>query len=94
MVFPDNVTQACKRYMHAEDVRDYEITPFMEAAAEYLGYSSADNLTSLQKLALFSLTLSYYDHRDAVNGEADMPIGLRPIINKLKIEQLAAQGDE
>ena len=94
MDFPDNVTQACRKYMHAEDVQDYDITPFMEAAAEYLGFSSADNLTALQQLALNSLTLYYYDHRDAVDDEADMPIGLRPIINKLKIEQLAAQGDE
>ena len=35
-------------------------------------------------MAVHSLTLHWYDHRDAVGGEAPLPIGLRPVINQLK----------
>ena len=40
----------------------------------------------LYDLATWGLTLYYYDHRDAVGNETAFPIGLRPIINQLKLE--------
>lgn len=75
---------ACKAYMRAEEETDAAILPLMEAAAEYIGLSSSENLSAMETLALHSLTLYYYDHRDAVGGEADMPAGLRPILVKIK----------
>lgn len=35
-------------------------------------------------LAVNSLALYYYDHRDDVGTEAPLPVGLRPIVNQLK----------
>ena len=39
---------------------------------------------SLYTIAVHSLTLHYYDHRDSTGTEAPIPLGLRPIINQLK----------
>ena len=89
MNMPAHLVTACSRYMHAEVVPNNEIEPYMAAAAQYIGLTDLSDLSALQRQALFSLTLYYFDHRDAVGNEADMPIGLRPILNRLKIEQLA-----
>lgn len=43
----------------------------------------------LYYLAVDSLTLYYYDHRDAIGNEAAFPVGLRPIINQLKHKGIA-----
>lgn len=89
MVFTAAQIAACKEYMHAEDEKNTIIAGFMEAAAEYLGLKASDSLSPLETMALHSLTLNYYDHRDTVGNEADMPKGLGPIITQLKIKRLA-----
>lgn len=64
---------------------------FIPAAKAYLRGSGitepdgGDPLdAALYKLAFHSLTLHYYDHRDATGGETPLPTGLRPILNQLK----------
>lgn len=79
---------ACKNYMRVDsDDDDETIVAMMEAAAEYLsnaGIPAPESASPLYTMALHSLTLHYYDHRDAVGTEAPLPTGLRPIINQLK----------
>lgn len=82
---------ACKQYMHVEqdcgEDEDALILDLMGAAKEYLagsGIPEPEEPSKLYTLALHSLTLNYYDHRDAVGEEAPLPTGLRPIINQLK----------
>lgn len=82
---------ACKQYMRVEqdcgEAEDALILDLMDAAREYLagaGIPEPEEPVKLYDLALHSLTLHYYDHRDAVGGEAPLPTGLRPIINQLK----------
>ena len=79
---------ACKEYMRVDGDEDDElITRLMGAAREYLegaGISAPEESSWLYTMALHSLTLHYYDHRDAVGAEAPIPTGLRPIINQLK----------
>lgn len=89
MAYTAEQIMACKAYMRAEEEQDAVVEPLMEAAAEYIGISGVETLSPLQALALHSLTLYYYDHRDAVGNEADMPKGLGPILTKLKVGQLA-----
>lgn len=66
---------------------DRIVDEFWPAAKEYL-YGSGIRPTpgnyTLFDLAVHSLTLHYYDHRDSTGGEAPLPTGLRPIINQLK----------
>jgi len=80
--------EACKTYMRVDGDDDNElITGLMAAAKEYLagaGIVEPEADVPLYTLAVHSLTLHYYDHRDAVGGEAPLPTGLRPIINQLK----------
>ena len=84
---------ACKQYMRAEDEPDYVIAPFFDAAAAYLvgaGIKKPEFVAEdpLYALAVNSLTLFYYDHRDDVDaGVAPFPIGLRSVINQLKFER-------
>ncbi len=91
MAFTEAQIAACKVYMKAEDEENSVIEGFMDAAAEYLGLEPSEDLSPMEKLAIHSLTLNYYDHRDAVGTEADMPRGLGPIINQIKIKQLATE---
>ena len=81
--------EACKQYMRVDgDDDDALITRLMNAAKEYLrtaGIEEPDSGdSSLYTTAVHSLTLHYYDHRDAVGEEKSFPTGLRPIINQLK----------
>ena len=80
--------RACKSYMRVDgDEDDETIKALMAAAGEYLrnaGIPEPETPTPLYSLALNSLTLHYYDHRDAVGTEAPLPTGLRPILNQLK----------
>ncbi len=62
----------------------------MAAAAEYLSNAGipapeTGQPGDLYTLALWSLTLHYYDHRDAVGNETALPTGLRPVLNQLKL---------
>ncbi|MCR5136098.1 MAG: head-tail connector protein [Oscillospiraceae bacterium] len=80
---------ACKQYMRVDgDGDDALITTLMSAAKEYLRNAGIEEPEggdcSLYTTAVHSLTLHYYDHRDAVGEEAAFPTGLRPIINQLK----------
>ena len=79
---------ACKSYMRVDgDEDDETIKALMAAAGEYLrnaGIPEPETPSPLYSLALNSLTLHYYDHRDAVGTEAPLPTGLRPILNQLK----------
>ena len=80
--------RACLDYMRVDEDEDGRIEhEFMPAAKAYLdgaGIPEPEEPVKLYDLALHSLTLHYYDHRDAVGGEAPLPTGLRPIINQLK----------
>ena len=46
--------------------------------------ANLDEAPALYSLALNSLTLHYYDHRDATEAAVPIPLGLRLIINQLK----------
>ena len=87
----DDFTQlaACKRYMRLDgDEEDDVILALMSAAELYLeraGITPDRSPTALYNLALWGLTLHYYDHREAVGNESEFPIGLRPVINQLKL---------
>lgn len=80
---------AVKRYMRVDgDDDDAVIEALQDAAILYLqnaGIEKPAGDSSLYNLAVWSLTLHYYDHRDSVGNEASFPIGLRPIINQLKL---------
>ena len=80
--------EACKQYMRVDGTDDdVLIAGLMEAAKEYLagaGIEEGEDPSPLYQMAVRSLTLHYYDHRDAVGGEAPLPLGLRPILNQLK----------
>lgn len=80
---------AVKRYMRIDGDEDDEVIAALYAAAvRYLssaGVYEPPDCAELYHLAVWSLTLHYYDHRDAVGGEASIPTGLRPIINQLKL---------
>ena len=79
---------AVKAYMRVDgDADDAVIKALYKAAVRYLknaGIEEPSGDPSLYNLAVWSLTLHYYDHRDAVGNEASLPIGLRPSINQLK----------
>ena len=79
---------ACKLYMRVDGDEDDElIGSLMTAAKAYLanaGIDEPEEDSPLYTLAVHSLTLHYYDHRDAVGDEASFPTGLRPILNQLK----------
>ena len=64
------------------------------AAKTYLGVREPKEPNPLYDLAVWRLTLHYYDHRDAVGNEADFPAGLRPIINRLKADDVVPPGAE
>lgn len=80
---------AVKAYMRIDgDNDDAVIKAMYKAAVRYLenaGIEKPSGDPSLYNLAVWSLTLHYYDHRDAVGNEASFPTGLRPIINQLKL---------
>ena len=65
------------------------------AGVEWPGSDATGIDNELYYLATHALTLHYYDHRDSVGNESEIPNGLRPIINQLKdeaeIAHIAAQ---
>lgn len=80
----------CKLYMRVDSTDEDElIAGLYRAAQEYLaraGIYCTEGNASSYALAVHSLTLHYYDHRDAFGTDAGIPVGLRPIINQLKLE--------
>ena len=89
MTVNDEKLAAAKQYMRIDGTDDdLVIRALYEAAVLYLqdaGIVEPGSDPALYNLAVWSLTLHYYDHRDAVGSEASFPIGLRPIINQLKL---------
>lgn len=87
----DNELEAVKRYMRVDPDftgDDGIIRALHKAAAAYLrnaGIEAPDEGRELYDLAVWGLTLFYYDHRDAVGDEAAFPVGLRPILTQLKL---------
>lgn len=80
--------------MHAEDEPDENVIPLIQAAMTYLDNAGIASPASLEENELYnlcvkSLTLHWFDHRDSVGNEAELPIGLRPIINQLKLCNIA-----
>lgn len=93
--------EACKKYMRVDgEDEDDVILALMAAAQAYLaraGIAPERSPAAQYDLALWGLTLHYYDHREAVGNEAAFPIGLRPIINQLKlgaVSKLDTAGEE
>ncbi len=80
--------RACLDYMHVDEDEDGRIEhEFMPAAQEYLaesGITDENTPAHLYLLMFHSLTLHFYDHRDAVGAEAPLPTGLRLLINQRK----------
>lgn len=91
MEITDKELEAVKRYMRVDPdctEDDWIIRALYAAAALYLrnaGIEAPEGDRALYDLALWGLTLFYYDHRDAVGDEAAFPIGLRPVITQLKL---------
>lgn len=78
--------EAVKQYMKIDGNDDDAVIAALYAAAVvYLGGKEPEKPSNLYNLAVWSLTLHYYDHRDSVGNEASFPTGLRPIINQLKL---------
>ena len=81
------------RYCRLDDYADdegvlAEVECLMAAAEEYLtdaGIVRCEFNAARYDLCLSSLVLHWYDHRDSVGDEAELPRGLRPVINQLKL---------
>lgn len=89
----DQQLKAVKEYMKVDEdcgaQEDMLIWSLYAAAKLYLGVREPKEPSPLYDLAVWRLTLHYYDHRDSVGNEADFPAGLRPIINVLKAADIA-----
>lgn len=96
MATPEELA-AVKRYMRIDgDEENGLIEALYAAASLYLdraGIQRPATSPPLYDLALWSLTLHYYDHRDAVENETAFPVGLRPIINQLKLTTAVPETD-
>lgn len=93
--------EACKKYMRVDGEDEDDIIQALMSAAElYLkgaGIVPEWSPPALYNLALWGLTLHYYDHRDAVGNESAFPVGLRPVITQLKltaVSKLGTAGEE
>ena len=87
---------AARRYMHVdltgddtEDAAENALIGALIAAAKtYLsgaGVTEPEETDDLYNLAVWSLTLHYYDNRNDVGSESPLPVGLRPILTQLKL---------
>ncbi|MDO4810542.1 MAG: head-tail connector protein [Eubacteriales bacterium] len=90
-----NQLAACKAYMRIDTGDDDAlISSLMQAAIAYLHQAGIDRPVenyAQYDMALWSLTLHYYDHRDAVGSETPLPIGLRPILTQMKLRQASEE---
>lgn len=89
-----------KAYMRVDTEEDNAVISALGYAAKIylLQAGIAPSESELYRLAFWGLTLHYYEHRSAVAaGAAEFPIGLRPIINQLKLfegaREAANEGD-
>lgn len=82
--------QQLKAYMRIDGNEDDELITALSGSAEiYLaqaGVVKSEKNVGLYNLALWSLTLHYYDHRGEAgsSGDTDFPSGLRLLINQMK----------
>lgn len=80
---------AVKRYMRVDGSEDDGIIAAMYTAAvlylQNAGIVQPETPSALYNLAVWGLTLHYYDHRDDVGNESSFPVGLRPVVNQLKL---------
>lgn len=78
----------CKRYMRVDGTEDDAvILSLMGGAAMYLGRCGVlpgDAPDVLYNLALWALTLHWYDHRDDVGNEASVPKNVQNVIEQCK----------
>ena len=98
MAVSEQKLAAAKAYMRIDGSDEDElIAPLYEAAQLYLanaGIPEPQENSALYSMAVWSLTLHYYDHRDAVGTEAGIPTGLRPVLNQLKLVEEARSAAE
>lgn len=94
MALSGRALAAVKRYMRVDGSDDDDVIAALYAAAvlylQNAGVEALEENSDLYNLAVWGLTLYYYDHRDDVGSEANCPVGLRPVINQLK--QTSPQG--
>lgn len=80
---------AVKKYMRVDGTDDDDVIAALYAAAvlylQNAGIKPPADGGALYNLAVWGLTLYYYDHRDDVGSEGGFPVGLRPVINQLKL---------
>lgn len=79
--------QELKAYMHVDhDLDDAKITRLWGAAVGYLeGAGIPQDGSDLVWLATAGLTLHWYDHPEAEGTDTGILLGLRNIINQLKL---------
>ncbi len=98
MAVSEQKLAAAKAYMRIDGSDEDElIAALYEAAQLYLansGIPEPQDDSPLYSMAVWSLTLHYYDHRDAVGTEAGIPTGLRPVLNQLKLVEEARSAAE
>lgn len=89
MAVSEEKLTAVKRYMRVDDDTDDDVIKALYSAAElYLsnaGVDAPEEPSELYNLAVWGLTLHYYDHRDAVGTEDGFPAGLRAVFSQLKL---------
>ena len=90
---------AIKGYMRFDDLaeglsedevsaQESIIIALAAGAVEYLrnaGIPEPEEPSELYNLAVKSLVLHWYDHRDDVGSESSVPNGIRPVITQLKL---------
>lgn len=80
-----------KGYMRVDtNEEDALISALLASAKEYLanaGITEPEGPSALYQLAVWGLTLHYYDSREAAadGAKAEMPLGLRTILTQLKL---------
>lgn len=77
-----------KLYMHVDhDNDDVTIKRLWSAAWEYMGNAGIPcDESSLSWLAAAGLTLHWYDHPELEGTDTNISVGLRKIINQLKLK--------
>lgn len=88
---------ACKQYMRIDSADDdLIIESLYKSAVLYLAKAGVtrppeDEDVSLYNLAVWRLTLHYYEHRADDGKEISIPAGLRPIINQLQMSAVVTR---
>ena len=87
----ENLLAYCKLTELADDPEVQALIPGLyRAAVSYLNAEGRDGTDERYTLAVNGLVLHWYDHRgDIITGTivSEIPLGLRQLINQLKLEQ-------